>query len=242
MCMARAIIMGWGAKNIKYEKDIISNTTYETIEERNFQEGCITPAYFANMRNNSRRKQTIMAELLCQKACVNPNIMATLEDIQHFEKVLNIQVLVVSASKGNRFIHTGTTNENKIYIYHVNDNHFHTINSISGFFRTRYFCHTCLQPYSNNNKHNCTSSCIVCKFQKCITNSESEQVCPDCNMNCRSQECFLRHKQIKNKTIISSCDRYKRCIQCTKVIDTNKRSVSDHVCSEWQYIIGIRRA
>ena len=61
--------------------------------------------------------------------------------------------MVVSARLGNKFITSPSTEEKLcIYVYLVDDDHFHVITSITGFFSTIYFCERCLKQYNNKEK------------------------------------------------------------------------------------------
>ena len=93
---------------------------------------------------------------------------AYLNDIEAFEKVLGVHVMVVSARLGNKLITSPSTNEQPcIYMYLVDDDHYHAITSITGFFRCNYFCQKCLKHYSNREYYQCDIRCIVCKTDNC---------------------------------------------------------------------------
>jgi hypothetical protein len=236
MCMARAIIMCW-AKTIKTKDADISSKGYPSIEEAIFSQSKMSENYYKNLfrvNKASSKKcdaQTKMATLLCQKAGVSCDMMASLNDIQHFENILNVQILVISGALNNNFIYTGTSNITKLYIYLIGDNHFHAISSITGFFRQSYFCDLCLKPYNTSSAHQCLKTCIVCKTGDCLVIKEVK--CYDCNMTCRSLECYERHKIPKSEKSMSQCDRYKRCDNCHKVVDSKVRNLSEHKCGDW---------
>ena len=245
MCMSRAIVMAWG-KTV-HQPDVKFSKRYTTMEEAILCENKMSTKYYKAMWRKKKTledNQTLLAKLLCEKVNVSCEVMASLNDIQYFERFLSIQILVVSASLNNRFIYTGEHNPTKIYIYLVGDSHFHAIASITGFFRQSYFCDLCLKPYNCKTKHSCEKTCMVCKRSDCIVLNEIN--CPDCNMTCRSLDCYENHKIIKPKTKngLSQCMRYKRCITCYKVVDSKNRAMDKHECGEWlcrhceQYVIG----
>ena len=145
---------------------------------------------------------------------------ASLNDIEAFEEVLRVGMMVVSARLGNKFITSLSTDErlciyvymwarlgNKfitslstdkrpcIYVYLVDDDHYHAITSITGFFSNAYFCKSCLKHYSNRDRHACDTKCIVCKTENC-PKTDSPVKCQDCNMDCRSEKCYQKHKQL----------------------------------------------
>ena len=109
-----------------------------------------------------------MAEALCQVAGVPMDRPASLNDIEAFEEVLGVCVMVVRARLGNKFITSPSSDERPcIYVYLVDDEHYHSITSITSFFSTNYFCNLCLKHYDRKEYHQCDTSCIICKTDKC---------------------------------------------------------------------------
>lgn len=90
-----------------------------------------------------------------------------LNDIVPFETLLNVSINVVSSRVGNKFIRVKPEDVQltRLYLYHVeteNEKHWHGIGNIQVFFNCTYFCHTCLKPYQNKDKHICETSCDMC--------------------------------------------------------------------------------
>ena len=159
-----------------------------------------------------------------------------------FEEFLGVRVMVVSARLGNKFI-TVASNDNCpcIYIYLVDDDHFHAITSITGFFSCSYFCTKCLKHYNNREGHQCEIKCIVCKSDMCL-NVEPVK-CSDCNMSCRSAVCYAEHKKVTTYKFgpkkgqpsgPSPCEKWWKCPTCFKVLRTDKRKKEEHRCGEYQ--------
>ena len=148
----------------------------------------------------------------------------------------------MSARLGNKFITSPSTDERPcIYIYLVDDCHFHTISNITGFFSSRYFCPTCLKHYDHKERHECEVTCIVCKTTNC-PKTESPVTCDQCHMTCRSTKCYKEHKKVplhekgpKKGQVRgpSECDKWWKCPTCYKVINTTKREKKDHRCGEY---------
>ena len=89
---------------------------------------------------------------------------ASLNDMEAFEKVLGVCVMVVSARLGNKFITSPSMDERPcIYVYLVDDDHYHAIMSITGFFSCIHFCQKCLKHYDHKEYHQCDIRCIVYK-------------------------------------------------------------------------------
>ena len=83
----------------------------------------------------------------------------SLNDVAVLEEVLGMHVMVVSARLGNKFITSHSTDErpyNNVYL--VDDDHYHAIASITGFFSCNYFCEMCLKHDDHKEKHQCDTS------------------------------------------------------------------------------------
>ncbi len=195
-----------------------------------------------HIRNKDRREQTDLAVALSRLAGVPLDRPASLNDIPAFEKILDIRVMVVSSRLGNKFVTSPDKDPRPcIYVYLVDDDHFHAITNITGFFSSRYFCHACLKHYDHNEEHQCESHCIVCKRDNCPKTDNTVE-CDNCNMTCRSTDCYQRHKEPpKCKKGIpkgkengqSECQKWWKCPTCYKVVNTTKRMKDDHRCGEY---------
>jgi len=164
---------------------------------------------------------------------------ASLNDIPAFEDLLDVNILVISAKLGNKFVRiTDNTHRKNLYLYLVDD-HYHAIANISGFFLSHYFCESCLQPYDHNHRHFCATTCIVCKRDGCLE-TDTPLSCRRCHMTCRSLECFNRHKQNtvskgKNRRRSpSQCDTWWKCTTCRKTLHVEDRTPEDHLCGEYK--------
>ncbi len=190
------------------------------------------PTLYTNLRKH-HNQQTMFAHLLCDRAGVSKDRMASLTDIPKLEAVLGCQILVISTELGNKFITKGVKDDRKqLFVYLVNDNHFHAIPNISGFFTRSYFCHHCLTPFSNKEQHECDNYCRVCKRKSCKAN-DSAKTCDDCHMQCRSEDCFMAHKQPKKGDLPSECETYWRCPQCFKVLNIWQNKDGQHDCDTY---------
>ena len=139
--------------------------------------------------------------------------------------------MVVSARLGNKFITSPSTDQRKcVYLYLVDDCHYHTISCVTGFFSAKFFCLSCLKHYDHKERHECEVTCIVCITTDC-PKTEEPVTCQKCHMTCRSQTCYQRHST-KNKGR-SECETWWKCTTCYKVINTTKRVKEDHRCGEY---------
>ena len=82
--------------------------------------------------------QTEMAKTLCKKAGLPDDRYLGLNDIQAFEKILNVNILALSSKLGNKFIRIATDHSKpNLYLYLVETEsvrHWHGISNIQGFF------------------------------------------------------------------------------------------------------------
>ena len=198
--------------------------------------------FYKNLIKSDRNEQHDFAQHLCRLAGVSLDQAASLNDLPKFEAILGVNVLVISARAGNKFIRRAVNkNQRKnVYLYLVENNglgHFHAITKIAGFFSTSYFCELCLQPYAYRKKHQCEMTCIICNCDNCPVGNNTI-TCKDCNMTCRSKDCFQRHKRLVKKrgrgVAKSLCEQWWRCPKCKKVLEVAKRNPRLHSCSEWE--------
>ena len=202
----------------------------------------VPESYFKKLRTKQRDEQRQLATTLCQMAGVPMDRPASLNDIEAFEEVLGVRVMVVSTRLGNKFITIPSSDERPcIYVYLVDDEHYHSITSITGFFCYAYFCKSCLKHYDHKEKHQCDTSCIICKTDKC-PKTDTPVKCKDCSMDCRSEKCHEKHKQVPvhkkgkfkgKRSGPSQCEKWWKCPTCYKVVRTDKRKKEAHECGEY---------
>ena len=234
LCMARAIGVGWAKLNQCTKEDwddLTRSQKFKTNLELVLEHRKVPESYYRHVRTKTRKEQKNLAVALSRLAGVPLDRPASLNDVEAFEEALDIRVMVVSARLGNKFI-TSPSNDQQlcIYLYLVDDCHYHTISSVTGFFSAGYFCSSCLQHYINKDRHECEVTCIVCKTTDC-PKTEAPVTCQKCHMTCRSQKCYQRHST-KNKGQ-SKCKTWWKCRTCYKVINTTKREKEDHRCGEY---------
>ena len=105
---------------------------------------------------------------------------------------------------------------------------------ITSFFRQAYYCTDCVTPYSSTYKHSCSSHCQICRSSECLKMG-SEMTCIHCHQQCRSIDCFNRHKERGvGKKQISPCNAMWRCTICLQTIKVSERSPTQHRCSEYK--------
>ena len=198
LCMARAIGVSWTKlKRCTPEewKDITKTRGKKSNLQLILEHQKVPESHFMNLRKKHSTEQQHLAIAISKLAGVPLDRPASLNDVEAFENLLGVRVMVVSARLGNKFITSPSTDERPcIYIYLVDEDHFHAITSITGFFSARHFCRNCLKHYDHRERHQCDTSCIVCKRDNC-PKTDNPRTCEDCNMECRSETCYQKHKQ-----------------------------------------------
>ena len=139
--------------------------------------------------DKKQSNQKEMAERLGQSARIPTTRLQSLADIPSFETLLQVDVLVLSACQGNKFItvpQDRRSDRQRLYLHLVHDEqenigHFHAIAKITSFFHHPYFCNYCLMPYKSWDKHHCLQNYIICKTDGC-EKSDAVVVCAQCNI------------------------------------------------------------
>ena len=163
LCLARTIGVSW-AKLVRCTpeewKEITKTRGMKSNLQLVLEHHKVPESYFKQLRAKQRDEQRQLAVAISQLAEVpmdRPN------DIEAFEKVLGVRVMVVSVRLGNKFITSPSSDERPcIYVYLADDGHYHSITSITGFFCCNFFCKSCLKHYDHKEKHQCDTSCIIC--------------------------------------------------------------------------------
>ena len=234
MCMASATGVSWAKlKRCTCEewKEVVKNRQGKSNLDLILENQKVTKTYYDDLCKKNLKQQKQLAVAFCQYASVNTDRPSSLNDVEAFKELLGVRVMVVSARLGNKFITVPSSDDGPcIYIYLVDDEPFHAITSITGFFSARYFCDKCLKHYNNKERHECEIKCIVCKRNLCF--DEEPVKCDDCNMTCRSTECYDEHRKVPMHTKgekkgqpcgLSQCEKWLKCPTCYKMLRMDKR-------------------
>ena len=237
ICMVRAIIMCWGKVNCVSNAEFKQSKQNIRTAEAIVNIGKVPKWYYNQMRTQGRSEQETLAKAICNRAGIPLDRKLNLTDIPAFEKLLDVQILVIGSSSRS-FLRVGADKPIKLFLFlNEEEEHFHGIASITGFFCTSYFCETCLKPFNKHKHHVCSTSCDVCHSSECII--VDRKVCENCNRTCRSVDCYNRHREVRDKLknvedkSISYCQAFWQCPSCKCVLDTRKRDPKDHQCFEW---------
>ena len=245
LCMARAIGVSWAKLNKctpEEWKEIAKTRQGKSNLHLILENKKVPNNYYQKLLEKKRDEQRQLAVAISHLANVPLDRPASLGDLEAFEGALGVRVMVVSSRLGNKFITSASNDERPcIYIYLEDEDHFHAITNITGFFSAIYFCPKCLKHFDHRERHQCEIYCIVCKRDNC-PKTDNPKKCNDCNMECRSQDCFKNHKEkpvhkkgnFKGKPSgPSQCQKYWKCPTCYKVLRTDQRQKEDHVCGEY---------
>ena len=167
--------------------------------------------HYIHVRTKGSKAQHELAEALCRLSKFPLNRKGCITDLSDFENVLGVKILVVDSSIGNRFRYVGRGGHQDVYLYMVNQDHFHVIVSVTGFFSRSYFCRSCLKPYTHLGRHLCEGLCLICKESHC-TETDTPISCLSCRMECRDRhkiEPSEKEERISRQIIdVSECKKY----------------------------------
>lgn len=185
-CGYKAIVVGF-AKLMKRKETNLNHGTMSTFEQLFVNRFCTTKFYKNLTSRNST--QTRLVDNMRQQLLPQHNFEETLRivDIPKFEEVLKLSIQVVQQKFGNaKFIYTSRKYDESLYLYLHND-HYDVITTITGFFKTPYFCELCMTPYKNKEEHCCENQCYICN-DYCQGDKEPLK-CPDCFAPCKNAKC-----------------------------------------------------
>ena len=170
-------------------------------------------------RNSFQSREAIQLAL---KLNLPLNKEIGLNELQAIENYLeHYQFIVFDGDSLNSILYVGPKKDKKILLYY-NSSHFDTIISLHSFFNKRFYCYTCMKPYSNFENHPCNKVCKKCKNKNCQTGLFIFR-CNVCLVNCNSEKCLLEHKK-------KICGRIPKCDVCGVF------KVRTHVCNgKWCY-------
>ena len=214
-----------------------------------------SPQRFANIcnkrnANSSRRdSQRGLAIAMHMATGVSAEEPVPIRLLHKFEKYLDVCCVVYSGDYDD-VIYVGThTDKEKVFLY-LKDFHYDSITNMNGFLpKYSHWCDNCMKIHTAKNK--CQYTCRACRSKDCnfVSSNDNNKddgsktwiQCRDCNVMCRDQDCYDRHKQDRvYKTGVrkgehreSLCQTFYNCPKCNKVVDCTKRDISEHSCQEY---------
>ena len=241
LCLARAIVVGVAhAKKCSFQKGSVQ---FKAAEKE-----------YQKIRFASSSLQTVRAKELRKGIGISDDTRpGLLSDVPLFEDHLKVAISVISPTLSKERIHIG----NPAYSLHITllysvadfnqvgsirPGHFDLVTIPKAFYCKVYDCMKCFKFFDHKGDHSCKYLCDVCCERDCELNVSAGVFCTDCNRLCRSQDCFVRHKERKvgergkNKGEVfpSRCEKVKECPDCGVRLKLKERSLEDHVCGESQ--------
>ncbi|XP_072050213.1 uncharacterized protein [Amphiura filiformis] len=214
---------------------------------------------------NGRPEQYWRAFALHDKASVEMGVLCGKNEWSKFQEVLErehpkkygINVWVMGDYPKNKQIYVGSpTSEKQLHVLHV-DNHYHAINSITGFLCKNYYCPHCNKGYQEKGKHQCLNTCQRCRKDNCdgdlrctncnryfnseqslafhlrnvkcqtVIQEQNLKYCNMCNRHFKSIKCLSNHLMKSKKKKVSVCDLYKKCKDCGVTYNKKKYQNED---------------
>ncbi|XP_053145634.1 uncharacterized protein LOC128342397 [Hemicordylus capensis] len=116
-------------------------------------------------------------------------------DVKTIETHMKVNTVVVQwETSGWSVLKTPEQKCLKMCFLLLHDAHFYGVKNIKGFFGSRNFCYVCYTPYAHS--HDCLMNCHRCLDTGCVKRVGRIIICPECKVQCRSQDCLGRHKMI----------------------------------------------
>ena len=224
LCLPRAIAVAIAyEKHKKQPKDRELERSYNAIRRPDRGTGGVG-------KKMNLQKRMALRYLALARLPVREGIM---DDIQHYERALNVGITLYSCTLGNKEIYQGLKNkEHSISIYYTDNidgkgnGHFSVITKVNALLSRSYYCPSCDVGYNNKDRHQCASLCNLCE-EKC---EKIEVVpCSQCYAPCRSQKCLERHLAKKQ------CESMQFCQHCHIRLRGFGKPFRDpdlHICSE----------
>ena len=234
LCAAKSIVVAKSKLKTFLDKDHperVGNDEFKNLIRKDRQ---------LNNWANGLKQQAIQLQSKTELPIDRP---LTVRELAQFEEHIELKIYVVQFTPNQLGAVVTPCSDRKfekeIFLYLAN-NHYHAIVNIDAMFSGQKLCRKCYTVYSSNkhNQHPCnTKKCMVCHRLDCEVGGIV--FCTDCNMTCRSMQCYEVHKQVKNikkrgKSTGSACDRRKKCLTCGKLIETRKLAAENHVCGTYE--------
>ncbi|KAL9960272.1 hypothetical protein ACROYT_G033710 [Oculina patagonica] len=176
------------------------------------------------------QEQTEAARDLHRAAGV-PEGPCGLDQITLFQSHLrDYQIVVVSVQHGYQIIYKGPEKpETKRLVLIKHGEHYHTCNSLKGFFGRSYYCLRCETGYDSTSRHNCPGTkCFACHQTNCTDyrrGGTADFPCVDCRRSFFGERCHQLHKARQSGNgkpaeygkRNSVCHTHKKCIDCRKI-------------------------
>ena len=137
------------------------------------------------------------------------------------------QLKVLKVGLVNMIVFAGPEKPRRILLL-LEDEHYDGCTSFAGWFNKTYYCHTCDKGYNEENmeNHRCEGRrCTSCHEFECrdyesskVNEDQPRVTCQRCHREFMGPTCLTRHTS-KDGRKKSTCDKWKKCEECRKVIE-----------------------
>lgn len=231
-CLARSLVLG---------KAVADNKTKKQMS--------------ALIRRNSQLLKC-KTDLLIERAnvVVDVDVGCELNDVYQFSKVMkNYEIVIYDSfvNPGSILFRTMKKPRKIALFYMADEKHFITIKKVNAFFGFSYQCDYCDKLYQVLNKHRCTEVCSYCRQIGPCPSVPDMTFCEICRRSFRGDLCYrnhieracaiTKHKKKKNdgdgdvdgnSDATTVCQQLKICENCFLFIDTRRKGVIPHVCTD----------
>ena len=205
LCLPRAICVSWasahkfptGSDSFRHARSQATGP-HKALDAICFDIGCVSEAFYSNLRRANSVVQKKMAIALCNRAGIDLAQPLTLADLRAFEDALLCDIRVISQKAGDVLLprELRYPYAKSLYVYLTDSDgsgksHVDSVVSMSGFLNPKELCRLCHTPHPVSDA--CTDHCHVCLTPGC--GMEAEPVtCTACNVICNSATCFDAHR------------------------------------------------
>ena len=220
LCALRAVAVTFCKLNSTSKDEFMTATRDLTGDnlEKVLKTGKCSPSIYRAVRQPDSTQdgefQRRIAERLARDAGLPLDRPLTIADLDPVEDLLNVNVAVLSADSGNKFVRRPNRPDRRL----------------TGFLGYQYFCEQCCQPYTTKNQHSCSVCYTSCENTDCPVLEEIE--CPSCRVICRSRACLERHRLPRPRADLTLCETHNRCPLCNKKMPSNRKTL--HTCGEYK--------
>ena len=152
---------------------------------------------YEKIRDSRNSCQSDLVKALADELSLDYNQPIGISELVKIEAYLKYyQFIIIDGDNLSTVLYAGVKRDKKIFL-HLKNHHYDCIKSLPALFQNSYYCFECFKPYSVYELHPCNDVCKKCKDRFCQFVSVDFNVkCEFCEVNCKSQECLIRHKSL----------------------------------------------
>lgn len=232
LCKKKSVTMIENDDSLCLSRSLVVCRGYEA-----FQNKVLSRKRWLMLIEKGSRRQKVEALELLEGTGLSILESSSMASVSRFEEYLNVDIVIMSASHGNRVIYPSKLrHEKQYYVYYIQGDpgHFHAVKIPTGLMSVAYFCKSCLVGHQSKDKHRCKGMCLKCKSFECFPGENVGFLsCPRCCVEFDSEACFERHLRRQGRER-SVCEKYWQCKECRRYYRDSVLSRSDHVCDQYR--------